>query len=111
MPLTKSTKKALRQSLKKRVRNLRKKRMVKDIFKQIEKSVSLGETNKAKDFLPKYYKALDKAAKTHVIKRNKAARKKSQAAKILNRSLAPSLDTNLRQKNVQKAEDKKPQAK
>ena len=45
--------------------------------------VASGKKNEAAKLLPKVYKALDKAAKTNVIKRNKSARLKSSAAKLL----------------------------
>ncbi len=85
MPITKSAKKALRQSEKKRIRNLRKKRHIKNLFKQIQKQVSSNKPEQALENLPKYYKALDKAAKTGLIKKNTAARKKSRAAKMSNK--------------------------
>jgi len=47
--------------------------------------ISQKKIKEAKELLPKIYKALDKAAKTGVIKENKAARKKSKIAKLLNK--------------------------
>lgn len=37
----------------------------------------------AKDLLPRIYKALDKAAKVGVIKKNNAARRKSRITKLI----------------------------
>lgn len=85
MPITKSAKKALRQSIKRKARNLRKKRKIKDLQKSIRVLISQKKIKEAKELLPKIYKALDKAAKTGVIKENKAARKKSKIAKLLNK--------------------------
>ena len=82
MPITKSAQKALRQSKKRRVANLRRSKDYKLSFKEFRKLVELKSKNAA-GFLPKLYKALDKAAKTDVIKKNKAARLKSKAAKLL----------------------------
>lgn len=82
MPITRSAKKALRQSARRRVRNLQKKEAYKDLIREIKKSVSSGKKQAAVTFLPKLYKALDKAAKTNVIKKNKAARLKSRLTKL-----------------------------
>jgi len=68
MPIIKSAKKALRQSKKRRKRNLWYKERMKKAWKT-------GD-------LTQIYKTIDKAAKKGIIKENKAARKKSQAAKL-----------------------------
>jgi len=83
MPITKSAKKALRQSLRRRKRNLRRKNTMKDIIKRIRKLAAEKKIKEAKQLLPLAYKAIDKAAKTGVIKKNTAARKKSRLAKSL----------------------------
>jgi len=67
LPNTKSATKALRQSEKKRVLNLRKKTKYKAAVKEFKKSISEKDFEKAKSLLPKVYKSLDKAAKTNVI--------------------------------------------
>lgn len=72
MAITKSAKKALRQSEKRKVRNLAYKNKLKSLLKEVKSSVSL---------LPQVYKALDKAAKIGLIKPNTASRKKSRLAK------------------------------
>ena len=58
---------------------------MKGLEKQAHSLVAQKKFKEAKELLPQYYKALDKASKTGVIKQNKAARKKSQAALLLNR--------------------------
>ncbi|MEZ4103852.1 MAG: 30S ribosomal protein S20 [Candidatus Paceibacterota bacterium] len=78
MPITKGAEKAHRQSLKKRVYNIRRKNTMTDVVKSVNKAVVAGDTAKAKELLPKAYKAIDKAAKKGVIKDNTAARKKSR---------------------------------
>ena len=83
MPITRSAKKAHRQSLKKKARNLIKKNKYKTLIKQLGKTVKDGNKKEGVKLLPNIYKALDKAAKTHVIKPNKAARLKSQSAKLV----------------------------
>jgi len=83
MPTTKSAKKALRQSLRRKARNLRRKNAYKTALKELSKIISSGNKKEAENLLPKVYKALDKAAKTNVIAKNKAARLKSKAAQML----------------------------
>ena len=73
MPNTTSAQKAFRQSLRRRKQNITKKVAIKAALK---KTVSVKE-------LPLAYKAIDKAVKTGVIHRNKAARLKSRAAKFV----------------------------
>jgi small subunit ribosomal protein S20 len=85
MPITKSAKKALRGSEKKRVFNIRRKRAVKDATKEITNLVSAGGKKEAEAKLSSAYKAIDKAAKRGVIKKNTASRKKSRLAKMINK--------------------------
>ncbi len=84
MPITKSAEKALRQTKRRTVRNLRKKEAYKNILKRVEKLVQAQKTDEARKLAPTAYKALDKAAKTGVIKKNAAARKKSRMMKRIN---------------------------
>lgn len=78
MPITKGAAKANRQSEKKRIFNIRRKNVMSDIVKDVNKALSSGDVVKAKEMLPKAYQAIDKAAKRGVIKANTAARKKSR---------------------------------
>ena len=82
MPITQSAKKALRQSVRRRARNLKHSEAYKSAIKQFKKLAAIGK-KEAQKLLPKAYKAIDKAAKTGVIKKNKAARLKSGVAKLL----------------------------
>jgi len=86
MPITKSAKKALRQGLRRRVRNLKIKANIKNLLKEVRNLVSQKKVEEAKKLLPQAYKALDKAAKSGVIKLRAVARKKSRIAKLINRS-------------------------
>ena len=83
MPIKQSAKKALRQSEKKRAINLRRIRAIKTLNKQIESLVKQGKKEEAKAKLPIAQKAIDKASKRGVIKRNTASRKKSYIAKLV----------------------------
>ncbi len=85
MANTKSAAKANRQSAKRRVRNLARSRAYKSILKEFRKAAA-EEPKKAKEMMAMLQKKLDKAAKTGVIAKNKAARLKSNAAKLLAKS-------------------------
>jgi len=85
-PITKSAKKALRQSLKRKVRNIQKKVKIKDLIKQVGSLVSQKKIEEAKKILPQVYKILDKAAKTGLMKKGAAARKKSRITKLIFKS-------------------------
>jgi len=87
MPITKSAKKALRQSQKRRRRNLVYKKGIKEITKKIKNLVSQKKTKEAKSLLPQLYKILDKAAKVGVIKKETASRKKSRLTKLINKTI------------------------
>jgi small subunit ribosomal protein S20 len=81
MPRIKSAKKALRQSEKRRGENLKKMNSLKSTIKGYKKELT-GENKEAlKNSLSGVYKALDKASKTNLIKKNKANRLKSRLAK------------------------------
>ena len=84
MPVTKSAKKALRQNIKRRLRNLTYKKKIKTLLKQIREFVREKKIKEARELLPQTYKALDKAAKENVIKKNTASRKKSRITKLIN---------------------------
>ncbi|OGI85819.1 30S ribosomal protein S20 [Candidatus Nomurabacteria bacterium RIFCSPLOWO2_01_FULL_39_17] len=81
MPITQSAKKAIRGSLRKKAFNDRRRRAMKEIIKKIEK-LSKTDKTEALKMLSSAFKAIDKAAKTGVIKKNNAARKKSRLARL-----------------------------
>jgi len=82
MPITRNAKKAHRVSLKKNAANTRTKKALKEGAKSIEKLVASKDWKGAKASLSAAYKAIDKAAKKGVIKKNTAARKKSRMARM-----------------------------
>ena len=86
MPKTKSAKKALRKSLRKRARNLVYKKKIKSLLKRVRTLVLEKKIEEAKRLLPQVYKILDKAAKVGVIKKNTASRKKSKISLFLAKS-------------------------
>lgn len=83
MAITSSAKKALRSSQRKRVFNLRRKAAIERVVKNIKKLVAEKKTDEAKKLLPLAYKAFDKAAKEHTIKKGAADRKKSRLARFI----------------------------
>ena len=83
MHITISEKKASRQSKKKRVRNIRATKKIRKLLKEAKVLAEQKNIQKLKEILPKTYQALDKGAKTGSIKKNTAARKKSQMAKLV----------------------------
>jgi small subunit ribosomal protein S20 len=83
MPITKSAKKALRQSIKRRKSNLSQKRKISDIARKIKKLKAEGKKDEAEKLVSWAFKIFDKAAKKGVIKKNAASRKKSRLAKFL----------------------------
>ena len=80
MPITKSAQKALRSSLRKRSFNNHRKTIMKKNLKEIKTLISEGKEEEARQILPKVYKAIDKAVKRGVIKKNTASRRKSRIA-------------------------------
>ncbi len=103
MPITKSAKKALRQSERRRIKNLGQKRKLKNLLKNVKtliaqasakggeealvSSASQNKIEEAKKLLPQVYKFLDKAAKKGLIKKNTASRKKSRLSQAIFKNL------------------------
>lgn len=82
MPITRSAKKALRGSKRKKVINDRRKKVLKEAIKKVEKLVKDKKKDEAKKLMPTAYAAIDKAVKGGVLNRNTAARRKSRLSKI-----------------------------
>jgi small subunit ribosomal protein S20 len=81
MAITKSAKKAARQSLSKKAKNYADKERLKKVLHELRILLSQKKIDEAKKLLPQISKFLDKAAKTGLIKKNAAWRKKSRLAK------------------------------
>lgn len=88
MPITASAKKALRQTKRRRVANVRSLTKVKTVAKEVRFLIQGKKFAEAKALLPKLYKAIDKAAKENVIKKNTASRKKSRITVFVNKASA-----------------------
>lgn len=85
MAITRNAKKAERSSQNKRVFNIRKKVILHDAVKDFRTQVAKGAVQEAEALIPTVFKAIDKAAKTGVIKGNTADRKKSRIVASLKR--------------------------
>lgn len=81
MAITKSAKKAYRQSLRKKAQNAKRR----DGLRTAMKTARTGQIGDAKT-LAVAYKAIDKALKSGIIKKNTAARRKALAAKLLKKA-------------------------
>ena len=83
MPNTKSAIKAMRQSVRRRVRNTKTKDEFKAAVKEVKKFLAAGQKSEAMQAMKLAMSKLDKAAKKNVIHHNKSSRLKSRLAKSL----------------------------
>lgn len=81
MPIIKSAKKAAKQSLVKKARNVSTKRRLHSVQKDLTAVVKDGKKTEATEMLSKVYKVVDTAAKKNVIPFNRASRIKAKASK------------------------------
>ena len=88
MPITRSAKKALRQSATRRARNILRSDAYKRAARALKKAAGADAHEQVKSMLPTLYRALDKAAKTRAISKNKASRLKSRLTKFAARAAA-----------------------
>jgi len=82
MPITKSAKKALRQNVRRRKMNVKRKAELKSVVKRYKKLIDAGQKDEARKYLSQVYKKLDKSAKVNLIKKNKAGRLKSRLSRL-----------------------------
>jgi len=85
MAITQSAKKAMRQNERRKAHNIVYKNNIKGLVKQARALVLQKKNDEAKKLLPAIYKALDKAAKVGVIKKNNASRRKSRLTKLIDK--------------------------
>lgn len=88
MAITKSAKKAIRQSAARKDRNIVYKDKIKKLVKEVRALVLAKKLEEAKKLLPEIYSALDKAAKVGVIKKNNASRRKGRLTKLVDKKTA-----------------------
>lgn len=87
MPNLQASKKALRQIKKRTARNKIVKNTLKTLSKNTRKEIVAKKGEEARELLRKTQKALAKAAKTGVIKKNTAARRLARLHKTFNQNL------------------------
>ena len=83
MAITKSAKKAIRQTKRRKAHNLEYKIKMKAVLKEVKTLVASKKIKEAEALLSKVYEVLDKTAKVGVIKKGEASRKKSRIAKLI----------------------------
>jgi small subunit ribosomal protein S20 len=88
MANTKSSKKDLRRSAKRRLRNTATKSALKTYVKKVRVAATTGDESSTAKALVLAVSALDKAAQRGVIHKNQAARRKSRIAKAANKAKA-----------------------
>lgn len=86
MAITKGAQKAQRQSERRRIFNVRRKSVMRDAVKAVQKAIVKNDAKAAETLLPAAYQAIDKAAKRGVIKGNTADRKKSRLVAAIKRT-------------------------
>lgn len=85
MPKTKTAQKALRQNKKRRLKNIAGKIKLRETVKKFRTLLIDKKSEEAKKGISGVYKILDKSAKTGLIKKNTASRKKARLTQALNK--------------------------
>ena len=83
MPNINQQKRRVRSAARQRVENLRYRSTAKTLFRRLETAVADGDEKRAAAEHGELVKLLDRAAAKRAIHPNKAARKKSQAARLV----------------------------
>ena len=81
-----SSKKDLRRSAKKTIRNKATRTSLKTYVKKVKTAAAAGDTSGANEALVTAVSAIDKALQRGIIHKNQAARRKSRAAKAANKA-------------------------
>ena len=85
MAILKSAKKALRAAARRKVGNDHRKKTLRETIKKLESFAKNGALDDARALLPLAYKAIDKAVKRGVLKKNTAARRKARVARLFSK--------------------------
>ena len=96
MAITSSAKRAIRVSARKAVFNARRMNTMRDGVKSLKKMAIAKDAKGAEQALANVYKAIDKAAKRGVIKKNTAARKKSRIVAFMRKQEAKKAETKVK---------------
>lgn len=82
MPVTRTARKALRQNVRRRAKNIQDKNALKKTVKEYRRLLS-ADPKKASAYLPTLFKTIDKSAKRNLIAKNRAGRLKSRLSRKL----------------------------
>lgn len=85
MANSKQQAKRVRTAARQRLENLRYKTQIKTLFRRLQRELDAGEEEQAAATHKRLTALVDRAAAHNAIHRNAAARKKSQAARVMNR--------------------------
>lgn len=85
MPNTESAKRALRKSLKRRIRNRAQRSALRTTVKKVRAAASPDNATEAREALQVAIKRIDQAAAKGLIHKNKAARDKSRLTRLVNK--------------------------
>ncbi|HSE34967.1 MAG TPA: 30S ribosomal protein S20 [Candidatus Paceibacterota bacterium] len=86
MAITTSAKRAIRVAARRRVHNVRRVDAMREAVKTMRKLVVAKKVAEAEKMMASAYKAIDKAAKRGVIKKNTASRKKSRLMALVRKN-------------------------
>jgi small subunit ribosomal protein S20 len=86
MPNIKQQKRRVEIAARQRLENVRYRSTAKTLFKRLEQAVADGDTDRAAQEHDELVRLLDRASARRAIHPNKAARKKSQAARLVGKS-------------------------
>lgn len=78
-----ASKKSIKTSLRRKVRNYAVRKEVRTVSKDFLGLIAKGDMEAAAKLLPKAFSAIDKAVKKNILHKNNAARKKSKLSKSL----------------------------
>ncbi|MEK7673490.1 MAG: 30S ribosomal protein S20 [Patescibacteria group bacterium] len=84
MPVLQSSKKQMRQALKRRERNAPRRNKLKSLLKRQLAYIHAGQIDEAVKYMPEVFSTIDTACKKHLVHPNTAANKKSMLARALN---------------------------
>lgn len=85
MPIKRSAKKALRQTIKRTARNKAVKVKIKKLETRLKREIAAKKKKEAAVLMSEFAQALDKAAKNHIFAKNSAARYKSRLQQAINK--------------------------
>jgi len=112
MPIIKSAKKRVKQTLKRQARNYNTRTAVRKSIRAINDAVKAGDKKTAETALTAAYKIIDTAAKKNVLQKNTASRRKSKLARMVagikeTKAAAPKKETAKKAPAKKKAAPKK----